>query len=49
MKMVDPHIHMSSRTTSDYEQMAKAGILVVVEPAFWIGRMSGPLKTIFFL
>ena len=28
MKLFDPHIHMSSRTTADYEAMAAAGIEV---------------------
>jgi hypothetical protein len=36
--MFDPHIHMTSRTTDDYLAMAKAGILAVVEPAFWLGQ-----------
>ncbi|MEO6025646.1 MAG: TatD family hydrolase [Candidatus Binatia bacterium] len=38
MKIFDPHIHMSSRTTADYEAMAAAGITVIVEPAFWLGQ-----------
>ncbi|HHH38785.1 MAG TPA: hydrolase TatD [Sedimenticola sp.] len=38
MKYFDPHIHMSSRTTDDYENMVAAGILGVVEPAFWMGQ-----------
>jgi predicted metal-dependent TIM-barrel fold hydrolase len=38
MKMFDPHIHMTSRTTDDYEAMAKAGIAAVIEPAFWLGQ-----------
>ena len=38
MKLFDPHIHMTSRTTDDYEQMAAAGIVAVVEPAFWVGQ-----------
>jgi predicted metal-dependent TIM-barrel fold hydrolase len=38
MKMFDPHIHMTSRTTNDYEAMAAAGIAVVIEPAFWVGQ-----------
>lgn len=38
MKMFDPHIHMTSRTTDDYERMAAAGIEVIVEPAFWLGQ-----------
>ncbi len=36
--MFDPHIHMTSRTTDDYEAMAAAGIRVVLEPAFWLGQ-----------
>ena len=36
--MFDPHIHMTSRTTADYEAMAAAGIRVVLEPAFWLGQ-----------
>ena len=35
---LDPHIHMSSRTTDDYQAMAKAGIVAVIEPAFWFGQ-----------
>ena len=38
MRYFDPHIHMLSRTTDDYEHMAAAGILGVVEPAFWQGQ-----------
>ena len=38
MKMFDPHIHMTSRTTDDYERMAAAGIAAVLEPAFWLGQ-----------
>lgn len=34
----DPHIHMTSRTTDDYEAMARAGIRGVIEPAFWLGQ-----------
>jgi len=36
--MFDPHIHMTSRTTSDYEDMAREGIVAIVEPAFWVGQ-----------
>ena len=35
---IDPHTHMISRTTDDYEAMAAAGVVAVVEPAFWIGQ-----------
>jgi hypothetical protein len=38
MKLFDPHIHMTSRTTDDYAAMAAAGIVAVVEPAFWLGQ-----------
>jgi len=38
MKLFDPHIHMTSRTTDDYEAMASAGIVGIVEPAFWLGQ-----------
>src|SRR5687767_7274675 len=38
MKLFDPHIHMTSRTTDDYQAMAKAGIVAIVEPAFWVGQ-----------
>jgi predicted metal-dependent TIM-barrel fold hydrolase len=34
----DPHVHMTSRTTDDYEAMANAGIRAVIEPAFWVGQ-----------
>ena len=35
---IDPHIHMLARTTADYEAMAAAGIVAIIEPAFWIGQ-----------
>ncbi len=38
MKLFDPHIHMTSRTTDDYQAMADAGIVAIVEPAFWLGQ-----------
>lgn len=38
MRFFDPHIHMTSRTTDDYEAMAAAGIRAVIEPAFWLGQ-----------
>jgi predicted metal-dependent TIM-barrel fold hydrolase len=37
MKVIDPHIHMVSRTTDDYLQLAISGIHTVTEPAFWAG------------
>jgi predicted metal-dependent TIM-barrel fold hydrolase len=38
MKLFDPHIHMTSRTTDDYQAMSKAGIAAVIEPSFWLGQ-----------
>jgi len=38
MKLFDPHIHMTSRTTDDYVNMYKAGIRAIIEPAFWVGQ-----------
>jgi predicted metal-dependent TIM-barrel fold hydrolase len=36
-RFFDPHIHMYSRTTDDYDAMSKAGIEVIVQPSFWLG------------
>ncbi|SOJ55160.1 hypothetical protein MSIMFB_02648 [Mycobacterium simulans] len=38
MRIFDPHIHMTSRTTDDYEAMYAAGVRAIVEPAFWLGQ-----------
>lgn len=38
LRILDPHIHMTSRTTDDYEAMYAAGVRAVVEPAFWLGQ-----------
>ena len=38
MRIFDPHIHMSSRTTDDYEAMYAAGVRALVEPSFWLGQ-----------
>jgi predicted metal-dependent TIM-barrel fold hydrolase len=38
MRIFDPHIHMTSRTTDDYEAMRAAGVRALVEPAFWLGQ-----------
>jgi uncharacterized protein len=38
MHFIDPHIHMTSRTTDDYERMKAAGVVAVIEPAFWLGQ-----------
>jgi predicted metal-dependent TIM-barrel fold hydrolase len=37
MIIIEPHIHMYSRTTDDYQRMYEAGIRVCVEPSFWLG------------
>lgn len=38
MMLIDSHAHMLSRTTDDYEAMAAAGVVAVIEPAFWQGQ-----------
>jgi uncharacterized protein len=38
LQFFDPHVHMSSRTTDDYQAMADAGIVALIEPAFWLGQ-----------
>lgn len=45
MQFFDPHIHMVSRTTDDYEAMADAGIVAIIEPAFWVGQPRTGLDT----
>ena len=37
MVIIEPHIHMYSRTTDDYTAMHQAGIRACVEPSFWLG------------
>lgn len=37
MVIIEPHIHMYSRTTDDYQAMYKSGIRACVEPSFWLG------------
>lgn len=37
MKYIEPHAHMVSRTTDDYEKLAIAGCEILCEPAFWAG------------
>ncbi|MGA5195516.1 TatD family hydrolase [Streptomyces exfoliatus] len=38
MRIFDPHIHMTSRTTDDYRAMYGAGVRALVEPSFWLGQ-----------
>jgi predicted metal-dependent TIM-barrel fold hydrolase len=41
MYYIDPHVHMVSRVTDDYERMARMGCVAVSEPAFWAGFDRG--------
>ena len=45
MRFFDPHIHMVSRTTDDYQAMNQAGIVALIEPAFWVGQPRTGLST----
>src|SRR5690242_12598596 len=45
MQFFDPHVHMTSRTTDDYQAMADAGIVGLIEPAFWLGQPRTGLDT----
>lgn len=50
MKFIDPHIHMTSRTTYDYLVMKEYGIVAVIEPSFWLGQLrtnAGTFKDYF--
>ncbi|WP_328995633.1 TatD family hydrolase [Kribbella sp. NBC_01245] len=38
MRIFDPHIHMTSRTTDDYAAMFAHGVRALVEPSFWLGQ-----------
>ncbi|MBO9592599.1 MAG: TatD family hydrolase [Niabella sp.] len=38
MCFFDPHVHMTSRTTDDYQAMADNGIVALIEPSFWLGQ-----------
>jgi predicted metal-dependent TIM-barrel fold hydrolase len=41
MYYIDPHIHMISRITDDYQRLAYCGCVAVSEPAFWAGFDRG--------
>jgi predicted metal-dependent TIM-barrel fold hydrolase len=45
MRFFDPHVHMTSRTTDDYQAMADAGVVGLIEPAFWLGQPRTGLDT----
>jgi predicted metal-dependent TIM-barrel fold hydrolase len=52
VKIIEPHIHMYSRTTDDYQAMYEAGIRACVEPSFWLGanrRYAGTFLDYFLL
>lgn len=38
MQYIDAHIHVTSRSTDDYEAMQRAGVVAIIEPAFWLGQ-----------
>ena len=42
MFIIDPHCHMVSRTTADYETIALSGVVAISEPAFWAGYDRSP-------
>jgi uncharacterized protein len=44
MRYIEPHAHMVSRVTDDYERMALAGCEAVCEPAFWAGFDRGAVE-----
>lgn len=44
-RFFDPHIHMVSRTTDDYQAMADAGIVGIIEPSFWVGQPRTGIDT----
>ena len=45
MQFFDPHVHMTSRTTDDYQAMADAGVVALIEPAFWLGQPRTGIAT----
>ncbi|MEO5602445.1 MAG: TatD family hydrolase [Cyclobacteriaceae bacterium] len=45
MQFFDPHVHMTSRTTDDYQAMADAGVVALIEPAFWLGQPRTGVST----
>jgi len=36
--IIDPHMHMISRNTNDYDRARLAGVECCIEPAFWSGQ-----------
>jgi predicted metal-dependent TIM-barrel fold hydrolase len=37
MEIIDPHMHMVSRSADDYRRARRAGVECCIEPAFWSG------------
>ena len=47
---IDPHIHMTARTTYDYMVLREYGVRAIIEPSFWMGQLrtsSGSFKDYF--
>ena len=44
MQYIEPHAHMVSRTTDDYQLIAQAGCEALCEPAFWAGFDRGSVE-----
>jgi predicted metal-dependent TIM-barrel fold hydrolase len=42
---IDPHIHVNARTTDYYQAMEDAGIVAIIEPAFWMGQPRTSAET----
>ena len=38
LRIFEPHCHMFSRVTDDYQAMARQGVRALLEPAFWLGQ-----------
>jgi uncharacterized protein len=45
MPVIDPHVHMSARTTYDYLVMREYGVVALIEPAFWNGQPRTSIGT----
>ncbi len=45
MYYIEPHIHMISRITDDYQRMTQCGCVAVSEPAFWAGFDRGSVES----
>ena len=45
MRIFEPHAHMFSRITDDYERMFEHGVRAILEPAFWLGQSRTSVGT----